>query len=75
LAQGADAGEEPFSGSGLRSLDEDVAESATAYFLQCADFKNRCPERFEVIDAAVKAWAPAPPPAAAADALQPTTTR
>ena len=50
------AGEEPWSGYAKTSLGEDLAESATAYFIKRAAFKTKCPKRFAVIDAAVKAW-------------------
>jgi hypothetical protein len=59
------AGEEPWSGYAKTSLGEDLAESATAYFIKRAAFKIKCPKRFAVIDAAVKGWK-APAPAAAA---------
>jgi len=64
------AGEEPWSGYAKTSLGEDLAESATAYFIKRKAFKKKCPKRFAVIDAAVKAWkkAPAAAPAAAAAA-------
>ena len=63
------AGEEPWSGYAKTSLGEDLAESATAYFIKRAAFKTKCPKRFAVIDAAVKAWkAPKVAPAAAAAA-------
>ena len=75
------AGEEPWSGYAKTSLGEDLAESATAYFIKRAAFKTKCPKRFAVIDAAVKAWkAPAhrrccrggrQPPAPAAVAAAP----
>jgi len=59
------AGEEPWSGYAKTSLGEDLAESATAYFIKRDEFKTKCPKRFAVIDAAVKAWkAPAAAPAA-----------
>lgn len=60
------AGEEPWSPYAKTSLGEDLAESATAYFIKREDFKEKCPKRFEVIDKAVKAWKKAPAPAPAA---------
>jgi hypothetical protein len=62
------SGEEPWSGYAKTSLGEDLAESATAYFIKNADFKKKCPKRYAVIDAAVKGWKKAPAPAAASAA-------
>jgi hypothetical protein len=57
------AGEKPWSGYAETSLGEDLAESVTAYFIKRKDFKKKCPKRYDVVHAAVKAWkAPAKVP-------------
>ena len=62
------AGEKPWSSYARTSLGEDLAESVTAYFIKPKQFKKKCPKRFAVVDAAVKAWKPVPKPAAAVGA-------
>ena len=69
------AGEEPWSGYAKTSLGEDLAESATAYFIKRKAFKKKCPRSASaVVDAAVKAWKPSPAAAAASAAASGAAT-